>query len=211
MTTRKEFLAAGSLLAVTPQVAQAASTPARPLTFQFDQTRFNDILSKSAKHKQCFGIMKINGGAPLEGMMNSINAYDDFLKEGPGALQAVGVLYHGAAVGFAMNDTVWNEYLIPFLSHAPGPIQQDVGTVKPGNGNAYKEQVRELVGRGASFFVCHNAIAGISDLVASSLKTSAQSVHAAIMAAILPGAVVVPAGVMAVNACQEAKFTYIAT
>jgi hypothetical protein len=30
------------------------------------------------------------------------------------------------------------------------------------------------------------------------------------MAGIVPGALVVPAGVMAINACQEAKFTYIA-
>jgi intracellular sulfur oxidation DsrE/DsrF family protein len=29
------------------------------------------------------------------------------------------------------------------------------------------------------------------------------------MAGIVPGALVVPAGVMAINACQEAKFTYI--
>jgi intracellular sulfur oxidation DsrE/DsrF family protein len=31
------------------------------------------------------------------------------------------------------------------------------------------------------------------------------------MAGILPGALVVPAGVMAINAAQEAKFTYIAS
>lgn len=229
MSTRKDFLTTVAAVAATPPTPRPAPTimqvkkikpiitcPGKSdepekLTFTFDRAGFEQILAKAAKHKQCFGIMKINGGAPLEGMINSINAYDDFLKEGPGALQAVGVLYHGAAVGFAMSDAVWNEYLIPFLSHAPAMIRQDLGGVKPGSGNAYKEEVRELLGRGASFFVCHNAIAGISELVASSLKASAQSVHAAIMAGIVPGALVVPAGVMAVNACQEAKFTYIAT
>ena len=216
MSTRKHFLAAGSLFALTPAVAQAAAPTAKPkataepqLTFQFDQTRFNEILSKSAKHKQCFGITKLNDGAPLEGMMNSIEAYNDFLKEGPDALQAAGVLYHGAAVAFAMNDAVWNEYLIPAAQHMPAVLRQDFGSLKPGRGNTYKDQVRELVAKGASFFVCHNAIVGVSGFVASTLKTSPQKVHAAIMAAILPGALVVPAGVMAINACQEAKFTYI--
>jgi hypothetical protein len=45
--------------------------------------------------------------------------------------------------------------------------------------------------------------------VADALKQPHEKVHAAILAGILPGALVVPAGVMAINACQEAKFTYI--
>lgn len=209
MSTRKDFLAAGSLFALAPAVAQAKTTAPPELTFQFDRTRFNAILSKDAKHKQCFGVTKISQGAALEGMGNSINAYNDFLKEGPGAMQAVAVLYH-AGVAFGFSDTVWNEYLIPSLPAAPAFIRDEVGPVKRGKGNPYKSQVAELVGKGASFFVCHNAIAGISGLAASVLKTAPQNVHAAIMGGILPGALVVPAGVMAVNACQEAKFTYIA-
>jgi intracellular sulfur oxidation DsrE/DsrF family protein len=217
MSTRKDFMAAGSLFALTPELARAATPAPKPkseppeLTFDFDQTRFNDILSKTAKHKQCFGIMKLNDGGPLEGMNNSINAYVGFLKEGSGAIQTVGVLYHGASIGFAMNDAIWNEYLIPGLSQAPPVIRQDVGTIKRGHGNPFKDDVRELVSKGASFFVCHNAIAGFSELVAGALKADPGKVHAAIMAGILPGALVVPAGVMAINACQEAKFTYIAT
>jgi intracellular sulfur oxidation DsrE/DsrF family protein len=181
------------------------------LTFTFDRTAFEHVLSKDAKHKQCFGIMKIDGGAALEGMMNSIEAYDDFLGEGSGSLQAAGVLYHGASIAFAMNDAVWNEYLIPAAPQAAQSIRKDFGKVKPGSGNPYKERVGELVARGASFFVCHNAIVGITDFVAAALKIGNEKVHKAILAGIVPGALVVPAGVMAINACQEAKFTYIAT
>lgn len=211
MSTRKDFLAAGSLFAIAPSAGnKPAPKPTPPnLTFQFDQKRFNDILAKDAKHKQCFGITTVEEGAGLEGMGNSIRAYEDFLKEGPGAMQAVGVLYHaGAAFGF--NDAIWNEYLIPSLAIAPAFIRQDIGHVKPGQGNAYKKQVAELVGKGAAFFVCHNAIAGISEMAASAVKISPENVHTAILAGLLPGTLVVPAGVMAVNACQEAKFTYIA-
>ncbi len=215
MSTRKDFLTTVAAAAATPAVTARpipTTAPATPeLTFQFDQTRFNEILAKNAKHKQCFGIMKLSGGAPLEGMDNSIRAYDDFLKEGPGSMQAVAVLYHGPSVGFAMDDDIWNDYLIPGLSHAPAHIREDVGTIKRGRGNPFKSEVRDLVNKGSSFFVCHNAIAGFSELLAGALKTDVRKTHAALMAGILPGAMVVPAGVMAINACQEAKFTYIAT
>jgi intracellular sulfur oxidation DsrE/DsrF family protein len=212
MSTRKDFLAAGSLLAaLTPTLADAA-TPASPEpTFVFDQTRFNEILSKDAKHRQCFGAMKLADGGPLEQMQNSIRAYNAFLKEGPGAMHAVAVLYHGAAIGFAMNDAVWNDYLIPLAPHAPDFIRADLGSAKRGAGNPYKDLFTKVVANGASFFVCHNAILGFSDMLADTMKIDKQKAHAAIMAGILPGGLVVPAGVMAINACQEAKFTYIAT
>jgi intracellular sulfur oxidation DsrE/DsrF family protein len=209
MSTRKDFLAAGSLFALTPALAKAA-TPPPELTFQFDQTRFNEILGKDAKHKQCFGVRMLERGGALEGMGNSIQAYDDFLKEGPGAIQVVGVLYHGPSIAFAMNDTIWNEYLVAAAKQAPPFIREDMAGVKAGRGNPYKKQVADLVGKGASFFVCHNAIVGFSQFAASALNTTTAKVHDAILAGILPGGLVVPAGVMAVNACQEAKFTYIA-
>lgn len=226
MTSRKDFLAATSLFALTPALAEAAAAPspkpsgsAEPkLTFEFDRARFDEILSKQAKHKQCFGATKLANGGVLEGMNNSIEAYETFLKEGPGALQAVAVLYHGASIGLAMTSSVWNAYLAPALAHAPESIRTDVGSLKRGAGNPYlrtagknadEPSVESLVAKGVSFLVCHNAIVGFSYMAAEALKMPVQKVHAAIMDGIVPGALVVPAGVMAINACQEAKFTYI--
>lgn len=216
MASRKDFLAASSLFALTPALADAASpapkqkTSADPeLTFDFDKRRFDEILGKQAKHKQCFGATKLSGGDVLAGMTNSLNAYEQFLKEGPGALQAVAVLYHGASIALALSDAVWTQLLVPSLKSAPESIRKDVGTAKPGSGNPYRDEMRALVKRGCSFFVCHNAIAGFSELVAGAVKQTPQQVHERIMAGLLPGALAVPAGVMAVNACQEAKFTYI--
>lgn len=227
MTSRKDFLAATSLLALAPVLADAAtpapkpkSSPQPALTFDFDRSGFEQILAKPAKHKQCFGAMKLAGGGVLEAMNNSIDAYDVFLKEGAGAMQAVAVLYHGSSISLAMSDSVWNELLIPALPHAPGSVKKDMGSVKPGAGNPYLRSARKdpndvsvesLTAKGSTFFVCHNAIAGFSELVAQALKMPLASAHRRIMAGIVPGALVVPAGVMAVNACQEARFTYIAT
>ena len=215
MASRKDFLAASSLFALTPSLADAAPAAklkggADPeLTFHFDRQRFEQILGKRARHKQCFGATKLASGDVLAGMNNSLNAYEQFLKEGPGALQAVAVFYHGASIALAMNDAVWDSLLVPSLKSAPEDIRKDVGTARPGSGNPYRDEYTALVKRGCSFFVCHNAIAGFSALLAGALKQPQVKVHDRLMSGLLPGALAVPAGVMAVNACQEARFTYI--
>lgn len=207
MSTRKDFIAVSSLFALAPQIAVAAS-PA-PLRFDFDQARFNDMLAKPAKHRQCFGATKIDGGGVIEGMNNTINAYEQYLGETPGSVHTAAVLYHGAAIALALNNAVWNDLLLPTVKTMPPDIRTQFDGAKPGHGNPYLREVTKIVGRGASFFVCHNAVAGFAQLTAGALKQPVEKVHAAIMAGVLPGALVVPAGVMAINACQEAKFTYI--
>jgi intracellular sulfur oxidation DsrE/DsrF family protein len=229
MTSRKEFLAAGSLFALVPAAAGAATpkpkaTPEPKLTFDFDRARFEQILAKPAKHKQCFGVTRIEGGSALESMNNSVDAYETFLKEGAGAMQAVAVLYHGSSIFMAMNDALWNELLAPFFrshnfaKYAPPAIKQDVAHLTLGKGNPFLHSttndpddisVESLAAKGSNFFVCHNAVAGFSGVLADDVKESAGDVHRRLMASIVPAALVVPAGVMAINACQEAKFTYI--
>jgi intracellular sulfur oxidation DsrE/DsrF family protein len=225
MSTRKDFIAVTSVFALTAGAPEPAGKNAEKshannneLTFDFDRARFNEILSKPVKHKQCFGVTNLSNGDALDGMNNSIGAYDDFLKEGPGAMQAVAVLYHGASIGFALSDSVWNELIIPSMRYAPDRIRKDIGAARPGKGNPFLRSapgdpggvsIESLVAKGASFFVCHNAIVGFTYLVARALKASPEKVYAQILAGIVPGALAVPAGVMAINACQEAKFSYI--
>lgn len=227
MSTRRDFLAVSSLFALAPEIAGAAP-PSRPHakepSFHFDQSRFADILAKPAKHKQCFGATEIAGGGVLFGMNNSMSAYEDYLNEGPGSMQTVAVLYHGPAIALAMSDSVWNDLLTPllrnrtFLKNASIEEHVDYAQLTLGKGNPFLRSsssdpddvsVERLVSKGSSFFVCHNAIAGFSGILAGVLKQPRQKVHAAIMSGIVPGALAVPAGVMAINACQEAKFTYI--
>ena len=194
-------------------VAAAAAAPKAKPSFVFDRARFEAILAKPARHRQCFGAKKIDGGSVLEAMENSMNAYDDFLGEGAGSMHAVAVLYHGPAIALALSSTVWNEILFPSLKAMPAEIRKEFEGVRAGGGNPYlaKDSLPHALARGSSFFVCHNAIEGFASMAADALKESQRKVHAAIMAGIVPGALAVPAGVMAINACQEARFTYIAT
>lgn len=231
MTSRKEFLAAGSLLAVSPGLAGAAAPPpktakatAEPkLTFDFERARFEQILSKPAKHKQCFGSTHPTADV-LEGMNNSIAAYDGFLKEGPGSMQAVAVLYHGAAITLALDDKAWDAFVTPFFRDKtlqeglPADRLREIKQMKLGKGNPFLHSttndpddvsVERLVSKGSSFFVCHNALIGFSYGAAHATKIDVAKVHERLLSSIVPGALLVPAGVMAIDACQEAKFTYI--
>ncbi len=172
-------------------------------------------------HRQCFGATNIAGGDVLDAMLNSIRAYEDYLHDKPGSMHAAAVLYHGSSIALAMNDSIWNDYIASLAKSGPQSIRDQLKDETLGKGNLYlhaeksdpedDSSIEAMVGRGCSFFVCHNAIAGLTGAISHSLKKPYARVYTAIMNGIVPGALVVPAGVMAINACQEAHFTYIAS
>ncbi|MGZ3496243.1 MAG: hypothetical protein ACXWNK_02465 [Vulcanimicrobiaceae bacterium] len=220
MTTRKEFLVAGTLAAATPLSAAAQSaTPKAAATgpYVFDQDRFNVMLAKDAKHRQCFGCTKIAEGIVLTGMNNSIRAYEEDLREGPGAMHAAAVFYHGKSIVMAMSDTIWDEIVWPSKKITIEDVGAEVWHGKHKGNPFYRSassdpndvSIRSLAKHGASFFVCNNALQGMSSLFAQTMKLEYTSAYERLLAGIVPEAFVVPAGVMAINACQEAKFTYI--
>ena len=74
--------------------------------------------------------------------------------------------------------------------------------------------IEGLTKRGASFFVCNNALMGLATFLATSSPfgggRGVDAILADLQAHLAPGAILVPAGVAALNAAQEAKFTYVA-
>jgi intracellular sulfur oxidation DsrE/DsrF family protein len=218
MKTRKDFLIAGSLVALAPAAAPAATPLPAPapasadLTFTFDRPQFDAMLAKRAKHRQCFGAAKIDDGGVLEGMENSLNAYERFLGEGPGAMHAVAVLYHGPSIAIAFSDELWRGLMTQAIEKQ-GHAAFGISAAQSAKGNPYLHppgaSVEGLVARGCNFFVCHNAIAGVSEYLAAALQRPVAGVHGEILAGLVPGSIPVPAGVMAINAAQEAHFTYI--
>ena len=226
MSTRKDFIVGACMVSAATPLAAAAAPAAAPQAgapggslpkFVFDRAAFRAMLAKPARHRQCFGATKLEGGTMLYEMRNSMEAYDDDLGEGPGALHAAGVLYHGAAIALAMTDDLWNAYLIPAGAALPDTLKNDLPRdLRPGDGNPFlrsatkgRVSVESLVARGASFFVCRNAIVGFADVFAKALARPRSEIYERVMRGIVPGALVVPSGVMAINACQEAHFAYI--
>jgi hypothetical protein len=226
MTTRKDFLAAGALAAAIPGVALAdAAPPAHPASpkLDFDVEAFTQLLDSSQSHKLLFGACELNGGEVLGAMRNTLNAYRDIGVTWNDVFP-VAVLYHGLSICLAFDDTIWNEYIIPLQGKRPkdSPQGKQIASVRKngGSGNpCLREQggendtsIRSLIGdAGARFFVCNNAARGASNLIGTAVGKSPDTVYADLARHLVPSALLVPAGVWAVHAIQEQRFTLLQT
>jgi len=79
-------------------------------------------------------------------------------------------------------------------------------------GGANDTSIRALVAdAGARFFVCNNAAHGVANAIGSSLGKSPDAVYNDFAQHLVPNAMLVPAGVWAVHAIQEQRFTLLQT
>jgi intracellular sulfur oxidation DsrE/DsrF family protein len=154
-------------------------------------------------------------------MRNSIEAYIDpmYFAGGPNALHAAAVFYHGSSPLLALDDAMFAKYplasaIIMFAGTAKAGIEKDA-RVNP-EALLYGELVAK---HGASFFVCNNALSGIASWIAQQIAPAGSqttrdrviAIHDELVQHFLPGATLVPAGVAALNAAQEARFTFLPT
>lgn len=222
--SRKELLATGAAALVPVRVAQHAACvrpSGTPAPFVFDDARFQAILGVPAQHKQCVAAAKIDDGMVFYAMLATLYAYEFEMREGPGTVHEVAVLYHPQGAMLGLGDRIWNEYLTPALPH----LRAHLGALRSvpilaGKGNPYLHRqhgvrleddpsIEALASRGCHFFVCNNALSGLASMLGTALHGSAEAIYAGLKADLVPNALVVPAGVMAINAAQEAHFTYL--
>ncbi|HEY5258724.1 MAG TPA: hypothetical protein VIJ12_10160 [Candidatus Baltobacteraceae bacterium] len=222
MTSRKQFLVASSVAAaLAPAGALRAATPtsppvkpAPPSGFVFDRTRFEATVSRNVKHRHSFAAESLSDGLLLNAIANVLNAYEQSLGEKPASVTSAGVLYHGNAILFGFNDNVWNDVIIPAI--AKMPRLKELSSLKGGDGNpwlhskgdAYDASIESLAKRGAVLMVCNNATDGFASGLADALGTTHDAAYAKLAAGLIPNAILVPAGVWAIHALQEARFTY---
>jgi intracellular sulfur oxidation DsrE/DsrF family protein len=224
--TRKQLLAAGAAVLVPAACAKPpGSASAAPAGFDFNRAAFERILAIAARHRQCFAATEIQNGIVFNSMLASMYAYEFDLHEGPGSLHAVAVLYHPVAVALGLNDEIWNDLVIPAIPHL-SPYMRGALTngkkVVPGRGNPYLHRlpntaleddpsIEALASRGCHFFLCNNALTGLAQALDPKQGSSSDQIHSRFLESTVPKSLVVPAGVMAINACQEAHFTYLQT
>jgi intracellular sulfur oxidation DsrE/DsrF family protein len=196
-TTRRTFLVASSSVLAGASLVLPASgaVPASG----FDRAAFEARARAPYLHRQAFAAGDVADGAVLGFMANSLDAYERGFGEGPGTLHAAAVLYHNG-VAIALNDDAWRTFGIADLVRQAG----DRTSATAADGNLYLRAPRgrtigDLQQRGASFFVCANALGDLARRASTSLD--------ALSAQLVPGAIIVPAGVAAINALQEEHFT----
>jgi intracellular sulfur oxidation DsrE/DsrF family protein len=200
MPSRLGFLAAGATIAVAAGASWPA--PAAAAAGDFDLAAFTAIARTPFPHRQAFASPLVADGAVLGFMVNSLNAYDHGFEQTPGTLHAAAVLYH-LGVALALDDEAWNAYRIADAVRAAG----DHVDAAPGAGNPFVHGPRgwtfgELQARRASFFACNNALNDLARRTGASPEE--------LRAHLLPGMMMVPAGVAAVNALQEERFSFFA-
>jgi intracellular sulfur oxidation DsrE/DsrF family protein len=215
MTTRRDFLGASGAVLAAPLFAPA---------------RFNAALEAQYRHRQVYGMHRAEGGAAFAQMKNALNAYEYELGEGPGTMHVAAVFY-GTAVALGLDDATWDAYGLVAAQQMRGdgvgqapqdgnPFRAARGTFDPAAryGDARHpsndDSIEGLAKRGATFAVCNNALRGLATFLAMNGKAAGRApvekVLADLQSHLLPAAILVPAGVAALNAAQEAKFTYVA-
>lgn len=236
---RAFVVAAATTVAVVAPASSLAVTPAsRTLTsrevaeirrlsgkvaFHFDRDGFYAILRKPFDHRQVAAATTFQSGTDaLDHMQRSIEAYADPLgfTAGGNTFHAACVMYAGDSPLLALDDSMYAKYPVAVI------FEEEMN---PGNAlyasrarsmrtNPSAMKYRQLVAdHGASFFVCNNALSGLAYEVAKAIapKTAAVTreqvvaIHDEMVEHFLPGTMLVPNGVGALNALQEERFTFL--
>ena len=226
-------LAAGAVALAKKAVAEekpttaAAAPPAMPppsaIHFpvlkpgEFDHKKMMSVLQAKKAHKVVFQAVEpaviVPGMSSLAAhIQNLLNGGEFSLGWGKGSVATVAVLYGESAV-FALNDAMWSKYGFGKMIKMPDltrnvfyPAETSMSFAgDPGaGGNVYQDWSFEACQkRGTTFMVCHNALAGIAAMTAMASGGDPAATLADWKANLLPGMLIVPSGVIAVQAAQE--------
>ncbi|HKU68546.1 MAG TPA: DsrE family protein [Candidatus Baltobacteraceae bacterium] len=145
-----------------------------------------------ARHRQVFGAHGTDMTSLFEEMNAALDAY-------AGALDTLAVLY-GAATPAAVAGAVWRTYRLGARLNVDA------------HENPFAARIVKLQARGAKFVVCGNSLRGLAIAIANGVlevQEPVDSVLDRMRANLVRGVETVPAGVAALNAAQEAGYTYL--
>jgi intracellular sulfur oxidation DsrE/DsrF family protein len=167
----------------------------------------------TGKHRQYFDAVSPNDGFALVFAATYLNKNIEAYGLKQSDITTVVGFRHMAAP-LALNDAMWSKYKLgEFLkitdksSNAPA-TRNVFSHLQPGDMPAPGAGVEELIARGAIFTACNVALTVISGLAATAAGLPPAGARDEWIANLIPGVVVVPAGVLAVNRAQENHCTY---
>ena len=165
----------------------------------------------TGKHKQIFDTLDTNDGFALAFAMHFLDLNRERYGLTDSQLTAVIGLRHNA-MPMALPDALWERYNI-------GESMQisDRATGGPATRNPFLHadgtpvsgaNIPSLMKRGVIFTVCNVALTTLSARLARNASVSQTAAQEEWTASLLPGMILVPVGVMAVNLAQERGCTY---
>ncbi len=167
----------------------------------------------NGKHRQFFDATSVNGGFALAFAMNFLNSNNDAYKLSDSALSAVvGLRHFSIPIGFT--DGIWSRYKLGEFFQVNDPA-----TKAPATRNFFYHShegdvpfpgmaVEKLQARGVQFTLCSVALTVLSGMTSKNAGVTPEAAKKEWIAGMIPGMVLVPSGVLAVNRAQEKGCTY---
>jgi intracellular sulfur oxidation DsrE/DsrF family protein len=214
MTKRSEFLAAGTVAALTAGAAAAPAAAADNTVL--DEAAFVARIKSGAKHRQLIAAPRVDDGAPLQFVLNTLNGFKTAWREPDANVQIALVLY-GSAVTIGLDDEAWRTYK---LAEIVKKVQQEFLTVDAAQGNPWSHSaagrggdrsVPALIARGVRIILCNTALGDVANrIVAAGYNDGADAfaVQAKLRARALAGTDIVPAGISSVAVLQENGYSF---
>jgi hypothetical protein len=225
MLTRRTFLSAtavgASAIALGGRASAATSGGRAPIHFhvlrpsEYDGAAMQRILDGPAANKQVFlwasTTTIVPGVASLYlHMQNSLNAFAFSQPQDGGPGMAVAAVLLGPAIVFGLSDDMWRRYgfgaalkLDPVNTYYRASSSLDPAADPDDPNGMYQDWSAQAVQRrGGSFMLCHNAMTAVAGLFAQGMGKDPRAVLSDFERNTLPGFLVVPAGVAAVQAAQ---------
>lgn len=185
----------------------------------YDHASVLAALRQAARHKQVFQYerLTLTDGVPtlFPKIQNSLNAFE--FSMGVGSLITLGVLF-GNATCIALSDDIWSKYQIGVVynlkDHRGRIIRTNIfGKAKTAlsldgrpdaAGSVYRDLSAEAIrARGGRFMICYNSLANVASELAPVTGEDALDVLAQLRSSLMPGFLLVPAGVGIVQLAQE--------
>jgi intracellular sulfur oxidation DsrE/DsrF family protein len=162
--------------------------------------------SLKGKHRQIFHATVAADSAMLMAN-NFLDAYSEAFEAKPGEVNVV-IGIHSGALSIGFNDAAWAKYSFGKSSSVTDPATKEAA-VKNIFARDGRLSVEESQKRGVVFLMCNTALRLRSRALATERGEPYETVYADLNASRLPGTVLVPALVVALNRAQEAGFTYV--
>lgn len=208
--------------AQSPPAAAEPSAVAGAVPFPFDRVAFRAIIERPFPHRQVAAPASFQATTvALSHFKNALAAYADpnGFAAGPKSLHCAAVLYAGYSYTAVLDDAMYAKYPIGLLDDEqmrPNDLSARAYWTALRR-NPMAEFASPLVAQGASFFVCNNALSSFAVELArrtapkgvAVTRQQVVAIHDELATHFLPGTMLVPAGVAALIAVQEAGFTFL--
>ncbi len=157
------------------------------------------------KHRQFFHAVDLNDRAMLMAS-NYLDAYEHDFAAKPGEVNAV-IGVHGGALNIGFTDAAWAKYGFGKSGNVTDPTTKEAA-VRNLFATGGDLAVDTLQKRGVLFLMCNTALRLRSRAIAKERGETYDAVYKDLEASRLPGVILVPALVVAINRAQEKGITY---